>query len=184
MCVCMYVCVRLSVYVYELCSIYGNEINRSNDSEVQRPSTKLTSVTAVMSIVTNSVVALTMSFPLRHYKILPRQVWMRYVHTCNFVSMVWLRRAGDITSWHVSRHVGSEMSLNDIRAYQCYCDVDLTCCLWSQKWETKSNVWLHRLQHWQADTIPHNIPNDSGLYRGGLTDLRAEFLCYVHKIRS
>ena len=138
MCVCLYVCkcvrvyVPLSVYAYELCSIYGNEINRSHDSEAQRPSTKLTSVTAVMSIVTNRVVALTMSFPLRHYKILPRQVWMRYVHTCNFVSMVWLRRAGDFTSWHVSRHVKSEMSLSEIRAYQCYCDVHLPCCLWSQ----------------------------------------------------
>ena len=58
-CACLYVCkcvrvyVPLSVYAYELCSIYGNEINRSHDSEVQRPSTKLTSVTAVMSIVTN-----------------------------------------------------------------------------------------------------------------------------------
>ena len=93
-CMCLYVCmcvrvyVPLCVYAYELCSIYGSEINRSHDSEVQRPSTKLTSVTAVMSIVTNSVVTLTMSFPFRHDRILPRQVWMRYVHTCSFVSMV------------------------------------------------------------------------------------------------
>ena len=87
-CMCVRVCVRLSVYVYELCSIYGSEINRPNDSEVQRPSTKLTLVAAVMSIVTNSDVTLTVSFPCRHYKILPGQVWMCYVHTCNFASMV------------------------------------------------------------------------------------------------
>ena len=93
-CMCVYVCicvcvyVPLSVYAYELCSIYGNEINRPHDSEVRRPSTKLTSVTAGMSLETNSVVTLTMSFPFRHYRILPRQVWMRYVHTCSFVSMV------------------------------------------------------------------------------------------------